>query len=102
MPENIFSELTAKGGRLTEQPVREGSELIANAEALKVPETASERIDFFLKYKKKEWHEQQLKEKRKLRKLPKWQKNMPAEAFLRIIRFMPFHLIFSRYATINR
>lgn len=57
---------------------------------------------YFLKHQKKEWHENQLKEKRKLRRLPKWHKNMPADVFLRIIRYLKFESIFTKFSTINR
>jgi hypothetical protein len=36
-----------------------------------------------------------------MRKMPKWEKNMPKEVFLRIMRWFPFHLIFTKYACLN-
>ena len=65
-------------------------------------ETASERIDNFLRFKKKKWEEEKAAMLKKRRKMPKWYKNMPAECFLRIIRFFEFRFIFTDYATLNR
>ena len=41
-------------------------------------------------------------ERKHIRKMPKWSKNMPAECFMRIMRYMPFRFVFTDYAVLNR
>jgi len=37
-----------------------------------------------------------------MRKMPKWEHNLPFQCFLMIVRNFPFHHIFTKYATLNR
>jgi hypothetical protein len=55
-----------------------------------------------LKYEKKKWEKRKAEERKRKRKMPKWEKHMPSQVFLRIMRFLEFKYIFTKYASLNR
>lgn len=96
----MFSELSFS--KLKDQNTHQTNLKSGALAKVPVQDTVSNRIDEFLLFKKKVLENKKAEERKHRRKMPKWSKNMPAECFMRIMRYMPFRFVFTDYAVLNR